>query len=74
MLSPCSARLHFSPKSSDVQVLFFGGHKAFNGSTVFPYILVAVFIMKTCLFVVCVHVGVRGQLVRVRSLLHQAGN
>lgn len=52
MLSPCAVWLHFSPKSSDFQVLFFGGHKAFNGSTAFPIYLGCCFYYKD-LFICC---------------------
>lgn len=60
MLSPCAAQLHFSPKSSDVQVLYFGGHKAFNGSTVFPIYLGCCFYYED-LFIcfACAHGGQR---------------
>lgn len=54
MLSPCSARLHFSLKSSDVQVLFFGGHKAFNGSTVFPIYFGCCFYYEDFVYLLCV--------------------
>lgn len=59
-LSPCSARLHFSSKSSDVQVLFYGGPKAFNGSTAFLIYLGCCFYYEDLLICcACAHGGQR---------------